>query len=414
MRHLRSIVYALVLAPAAWILAGVGFTHDLTSRGRDFFTAESLSGLLLLIFAGVLYGIMILSPISPAGPTLAGAAYMGTTWWAWTAPKSYAGIWPAAVVKDGFDLSRPAYGLAALLAVPLLCTALSARRWARYEPPVLPIIGEIGRFRGSARVAGDNVAAIETTVLRTSGPAPSRHPAPPAAATQIIPPPAAVSARPAAPQTAAPQTAIPKIVPSPRTVAPQDDKTRLLGTPSATPQLPTPAGEPAVPATAGDPTTPSVGSVRAASDDATVTFAAATTAPKSNKSGITTNSAITAGAEKSDARPPVSDLSDEKTVTLTAAAKPAATPAAAAKPAAAATPAAAANPSTTPAAAMVKPLPAATPNSATTPGGTTAPSSSAAKSEPDSDDRTVLFSAKNVEDEETEVLSSTGLAPAKD
>ncbi|GAA4597957.1 hypothetical protein BJY16_002540 [Actinoplanes octamycinicus] len=282
MRHLRSILYALVLAPAIWVLAGVGFTHDLVSRGRDMFTAESVSGLLLLIFAGILYAIMAFSPISPAGPTLAGATFLGVTYWAWSAPESYAGVWPPDVVKTDFDLSRPGYGLAALLAVPLLCTALSARRWARYEPPVLPIIGEIGRFRGSAKVAGETVAAAETTVLRTAQPMPSRRPADPTVAipTQRPAPLAAQTAAPLAAQTAAPvaaQTAAP--------VAAQDDKTQIFGTVGADPTVAIPsaaATTPARPAVAANVANP---------------------APNSNNSGITTNSTIAPSTGKTASQP---------------------------------------------------------------------------------------------------------------
>jgi hypothetical protein len=171
MRHLRSIFYALVLAPCIWVLLAVGFTDDLSSRGREFFTAESVSGLLLLIFSGILFSILAAGPVSPAGPVLAGAVYLGVTIWAFNAPAAYAALWSPEISKEGFDLSRPGYGLAAVLAVPLLGTALSARRWARYEPPVLPIIGEIGRFRGAAKVAGTSVAAEQTTVIRTGVPA---------------------------------------------------------------------------------------------------------------------------------------------------------------------------------------------------------------------------------------------------
>ncbi|PWK40898.1 hypothetical protein [Actinoplanes xinjiangensis] len=171
MRHLRSILYALVLAPCIWVLLAVGFTDDLSSRGREFFTAESVSGLLLLVFSGILFSILAAGPVSPAGPVLAGAVYLGVTIWAFNAPEAYAALWSPEVSKESFDLSRPGYGLAAVLAIPLLGTALSARRWARYEPPVLPIIGEIGRFRGAAKVIGTPVAAEQTTVIRTGVPA---------------------------------------------------------------------------------------------------------------------------------------------------------------------------------------------------------------------------------------------------
>ncbi|WP_433301126.1 hypothetical protein ACQP2F_05185 [Actinoplanes sp. CA-030573] len=165
MRHIRSIFYALVLAPAAWVLTGVGLTGDLTVRGRDGFAVESLTGLLLLLLAGAAYGILVLGPFSPAGPLLAGVVYLALASWALISPSAYADVWPHAVAKDGFDLSRPGYGLAALLAVPLICTALSARRWAQYEPPVLPVIGQIGRARATAPAAGVPLAATETAVL---------------------------------------------------------------------------------------------------------------------------------------------------------------------------------------------------------------------------------------------------------
>ena len=170
-RHFRSILYALVLAPAAWVLVGVGLTQNLTARGRDGFAVESFTGLLLLVLGGAAYGILIFAPISPAGPFLAGLTYLGVAIWAIWAPSAYAGVWPSDVTKAGFDLSRPGYGLAALLAVPLVLTALSARRWARYEPPVLPIIGQLGRARGAAPAPGTPIAIAETTVIPGQSPA---------------------------------------------------------------------------------------------------------------------------------------------------------------------------------------------------------------------------------------------------
>ncbi|MCO8273000.1 hypothetical protein M1L60_20605, partial [Actinoplanes sp. TRM 88003] len=158
MRHFRSILYALVLAPAVWVLAGVGFTHDLTARGRDDFAVESVAGLLMLVLAGAAYAILLFAPISPAGPLVGGLAYLGISAWALAAPAAYAGVWPESVAKEGFDVSRPGFGLAALLAIPLICTALSARRWAGYEPPVLPLIGRLGRARG--HVAMPPTAAV--------------------------------------------------------------------------------------------------------------------------------------------------------------------------------------------------------------------------------------------------------------
>ena len=187
MRHLRSIVYALVLAPAVWILCGVGFDQDLTGRARDNGGIESLSGVLLLLLAGAAYAILLLAPVSPAGPLLAGLVLAGVGAWARIAPDSYAGVWPANVTGDGFDVSTPGYGLAVLLAVPLLCVALSARRWRGFEPPEILLIGTIGRARGAAQVAGTPMASERTTVIPQQRQAPEFG-APSADATQIVPP----------------------------------------------------------------------------------------------------------------------------------------------------------------------------------------------------------------------------------
>ena len=133
MRHLRSILYALVLAPAVWTLCGVAFTQDLTGRARTEQSIEQFTGLLLLVLAGAAYAILLLPRLSPAGPALAGLAFLGVSVWALVDPGSFRAIWSPTVSKEGFDLTLPAYGLAVLLAVPLLCTALSARRWREHD-----------------------------------------------------------------------------------------------------------------------------------------------------------------------------------------------------------------------------------------------------------------------------------------
>ncbi|RSM49880.1 hypothetical protein DMB66_44315 [Actinoplanes sp. ATCC 53533] len=180
-----------MLAPAVWTLCGVGFDQDLTGRARDDGGIESLTGVLLLVLAGAAYAILLFSPISPLGPLLAGLAFTGVGAWARLAPESYAGVWPANVAKGGFDLSTPGYGLAVLLAVPLLGTALSARRWRAFEPPEILLIGTIGRARGAARVAGTPMASERTTVIPQQRRAAEFVPgfgAPSADTTQIVGP----------------------------------------------------------------------------------------------------------------------------------------------------------------------------------------------------------------------------------
>src|SRR4051794_21861747 len=83
LRHVRSILYTLVLAPAVWVLCGVGFTGDFVGRARDTGGAiESLTGLLLLLLAGSAYAILVFAPISPAGPAFGGLVFLGLGLWA--------------------------------------------------------------------------------------------------------------------------------------------------------------------------------------------------------------------------------------------------------------------------------------------------------------------------------------------
>jgi hypothetical protein len=188
-RHLRSIIYTLVLAPAVWILCGVGFDQDLTGRARDNGGIESLFGVLLLLLAGTAYAILLFAPISPLGPLLAGLTFVGVGAWARLAPDSYAGMWPANIASDGFDVSTPGYGLAVLLAVPLLATTLSARRWRGFAPPELLLLGTIGRASGAAQVAGTPMAAERTAAIPQQRQGPGFVPgfgAPSADATQYL------------------------------------------------------------------------------------------------------------------------------------------------------------------------------------------------------------------------------------
>ncbi|HEU4348711.1 MAG TPA: hypothetical protein VFR35_13105, partial [Actinoplanes sp.] len=155
LRHLRSVLYALVLAPAVWILCGVGLTEDLAGRARD---ASGGLGILyavaLLVLAGATYATLLLAPISPLGPVLAGLIFLGVSLWSVIAPDAYASVWPSSVTREGFDLSRPGYALGLLLAVPLLCTALNVRRWQRHEPPRPSPVGTPRRGRGTPADAG--------------------------------------------------------------------------------------------------------------------------------------------------------------------------------------------------------------------------------------------------------------------
>jgi hypothetical protein len=143
MRHLGSIVLSLVLAPLIYLLAGVGLVKfaEANEGGTtlDFVPAVAALGALLL--AGVCYAILSMTRLSPLGPTLAGLAFLAAGFWALIDPASLRDRVPPDVLGVEGAALLPAAGLTVLLSVPLLATALSSRRWRRYDPAESPGYG---------------------------------------------------------------------------------------------------------------------------------------------------------------------------------------------------------------------------------------------------------------------------------
>jgi hypothetical protein len=127
MRHVRSFVLSLVLAPLIWALTGLSLL--ILAGGGPRLPADQARqvGLGGLVAAGLLVAVLALARLSPLGPALAGASFLSAVAYA---PSVYL------VVPDlpsGLDeaMMLPADGYAVVLGIPLLATALSARRWRR-------------------------------------------------------------------------------------------------------------------------------------------------------------------------------------------------------------------------------------------------------------------------------------------
>jgi len=139
MRHLGSVVLSVLLTPVLYLLIGAGAvkaaSHAIAvSNGRQGNT-NLLVALGLLAAAGLVYALLILPRWSPIGLVLAGLALAGMTLWLAFEPESYLRVMP----KSLFGLrSAPAAGATIttlVIAVPLLLTVASGRRWRRREPP---------------------------------------------------------------------------------------------------------------------------------------------------------------------------------------------------------------------------------------------------------------------------------------
>jgi hypothetical protein len=136
MRHLGSIVLSLLLAPIVYVLTGVGMVKSLEAVSADStrtrYSALAVA-LVAIAVAGLLYSVLTLVRLSPLGPVLAGLALFTVTVWAVVSTSSFQNAVPHSVFGVRGAVTVPAAGVAALLAVPLLATIVSPRRWRRHD-----------------------------------------------------------------------------------------------------------------------------------------------------------------------------------------------------------------------------------------------------------------------------------------
>lgn len=136
MRHLGSLVLSLLLAAATWVLTGIGISKFVEARADPSGLTIGLAlGLAAILAAGLCYTLLILPRLSPLGPFLVGLALLGLVAWRVSDLSSFNQYVPEDILGAGLALRDPADGYAALLALPLVSTVFSARRWRRHEFP---------------------------------------------------------------------------------------------------------------------------------------------------------------------------------------------------------------------------------------------------------------------------------------
>ena len=140
MRHLGSIVLSLILAPVIYLLAGVGLAEALanSSVAPHVDRLKLTLGILALISAGLLYCLLVLTRVSPLGPVLASLLYFTASVWALFDYPSLGRLLPDSVLGVHGAADLPLNGVSLVLAVPLLLTSVSPRRWRRYAQPPAP------------------------------------------------------------------------------------------------------------------------------------------------------------------------------------------------------------------------------------------------------------------------------------
>lgn len=140
MRHLKTLLAALVIAPLAWILMAFG-----QDRSAQAFAsaAGSTSGhaagfvqpLLLLAAAGVVVGLIATLRFSPLGAAVTGVAYTATYATLLVAPARLLDLFGHHVSVAGHraDLATPIRtGTALLVGAMLLVAMVSIDRWRRW------------------------------------------------------------------------------------------------------------------------------------------------------------------------------------------------------------------------------------------------------------------------------------------
>ncbi len=135
MRHLGSLILSLILTPVVYVLTGVGlikFDDASTRSGASKYTALTIA-LIALFIAGAAYSLLLLARLSPLGLFVGGLVLFATALWAVVSPGSFRDTVPGTmfgVQAAGWLPARS--GITVLLAVPLLATIVSPRRWRRY------------------------------------------------------------------------------------------------------------------------------------------------------------------------------------------------------------------------------------------------------------------------------------------
>ena len=166
MRHLGSLLAALVVAPVAWVLLAFGQTQFVWGNGSALGSWPERA--LALAAAGLLLGLVATTRISPVGPLVVGVAYTGY---------AVAALWrrgvhdampdPVTIAGRTADLHAPVdTGTAIVVGVLLLVAAVSIRRWQRWPKHLGPPVTDT-----TADTPTDTSADTPTDIPGAAGPA---------------------------------------------------------------------------------------------------------------------------------------------------------------------------------------------------------------------------------------------------
>ena len=131
MRHLLSLLLAIVLTPVVLLAAEYG-NMKFVEAVRDDSAEPTLLAVAAILIAGLAYSVLVLARLSPVGTVFAGLALLGVILWTVVDPDGYLDVMPDRVFGATGLFTAPVNGLIAVFAVPLVLTVASPRRWRRY------------------------------------------------------------------------------------------------------------------------------------------------------------------------------------------------------------------------------------------------------------------------------------------
>ncbi len=140
MRHLGTLIAAIVIAPAAWLLLAFGQTDAITSFAHATTSGawpagDFIAPLLTLTGAGLLLGLIGTLRFSPLGAVITGLVYTASFVVLLFAGRSVNDLLNHTVTISGHqaELRTPVgTGTTLLLGVLLLVSAVSVKRWRRW------------------------------------------------------------------------------------------------------------------------------------------------------------------------------------------------------------------------------------------------------------------------------------------
>lgn len=144
MRHVWTMIGAVVIAPLAWVLLAFGQSRSLQAFANQdssggFARSDFIGPAICLAAAGLLFGLIATLRFSPLGAVLAGVVYAGGYLCLLVRPDAVLDLLPHSITLAGHhaDLTTPLRtGVTLLLGALMLVAVASVGRWRRWPAPV--------------------------------------------------------------------------------------------------------------------------------------------------------------------------------------------------------------------------------------------------------------------------------------